>query len=105
MIVSGASMPAPSSPRADVADVALHQRPHVRVHDRRRRTLVLALLAQDLARERDRDAGQLLAEDRAEPLLVLGVEVGVQQADRDRLDAGLAQPRGDRARLAVVERR
>ena len=83
MIVSGASIPARVEPAADRADVPLHQRPHVRVHDRRRRPLVLALLAQDLARERDRDAGQLLAQDRAELLLVLR-DSGTSAAGRRR---------------------
>ena len=41
--------------------------------------------------------GQLLAQDLAEPLLVRRVQVRVQQADGDRLDVGLAQPRGERA--------
>ena len=92
-------------PAADARRRSAHQRPHVRVDDRRRGALVLALLAQDLARERDGDARQLLAQDRAEPLLVLRRPVGVEQADRDRLDAGVAQAPGDRARLVRVDRR
>ena len=89
---------------ADPVDVRRHQRPHVGVDDRRRRPLVLALLAQDLARERDRRVGQLLGEDRADALLVLGVEVGVEEADGDRVDPELAQPAGERAHLVLVER-
>ena len=88
----------------DPVDVRRHQRPHVRVHDRRRRALVLPLLAQDLARERDVRVRQLLGQDRAEALLVLGVEVGVEEADGDRLDALLAQPGGELAALVLVER-
>ena len=42
-------------------DVRRHQRPDVGVDDCRRRPLVLALLAQDLARERDVRLRQLLA--------------------------------------------
>ena len=68
------------------------------------RPLVLALLAQDLARERDRRLRQRLGQDRAGPLLVLGVEVRVEEADRDRADAELAQPGGDRPHVPFVER-
>src|SRR5204862_94777 len=89
----------PSERAAARADVPLHQWADVGIHDRGRRALVLALLAQDLARERNRGTWQLLAQDGAEALLVLGVEVRMQQADRGRLDAGLAQPPGDGARL------
>ena len=89
---------------ANRVDVALHQRPHVGVHDRGGAALVLLLLAQDLARKRDRQAGQLLAQDLPHAPLVLRVAVRVQQADGDRLDAELAQPPRDRAHLRVVER-
>ena len=89
---------------ADPVDVRRHQRAHVGVDDRRRRPLVLALLAQDLARERDRRLGKLLGEDRADALLVLRVEVGVEEADRDRVDAELPQAAGERAHLVVVQR-
>ena len=93
-----------AEPAPQLVDVARHQRPDVRVDHRRRRALVLLLLAEDLRRERHGDARQLLAEDRAEPLLVRRMEVRVQQADRDRLDARVAQLPGDRARVGVVER-
>ena len=89
---------------ADAVDVRAHQRPHVRVHDRRRRALVLPLLAQDLARTARARVRQLLGEDRAEPLLVPGVEVGVEEADGHGLDAEVAQPSGDLAALRLVER-
>ena len=48
--------------------------------------------------------GQLRAEDRAEPLLVGRVEVRVQQADGDRLDARGGEPGRERAGLVLVER-
>ena len=49
-------------------------------------------------------SGQLLGEDRADPLLVDRVGVGVQQADRDRLDALLGERPGDRPDRVLVER-
>ena len=49
---SGASIPL-----ANRSEIVRHQGPDVGVHDRGRGALVLLLLAQDLARERDRDAG------------------------------------------------
>src|SRR5262249_61446932 len=49
--------------------VALDDRPHVRVHDRRARALVLAPLLAEGVRHRDGDAGQLLGEGgRGAPL-------------------------------------
>ena len=89
-----ALQPDPVEAGADAVDVRRHQRPHVGVDHRRRRALVLALLAQDLARERDRRLGELLREDLADALLVLGVEVGVEEADGDRVDAELPQAGG-----------
>ena len=49
--------------------------------------------------------GQLLGEDLAHPPLVLGVHVGVEEADGDRLDALAPQDRGGLAHGAVLERR
>ena len=81
-----------------------HQRPHVGVDDRRRGALVLLLLAQDLARERDRNTRQLRAKDLADPALVTGFDVGVEQAHGDRLRAREAQRLRDRTQLVLVER-
>ena len=96
--------PDPVEAGPNPVDVRGHQRPHVGVDDRGRGALVLALLAQDLARERDVRLRQLLGQDRAEALLVLGVEVGVQEADRHRLDARRTQAGGERAALLLVDR-
>ena len=49
-------------------------------------------------------AGSSSAQDRADPPLVLRVEVGVQEAHRDGVDAELAQAGGERAHLGLVER-
>ena len=103
MIVSGRRDSRVVEPAPDVADVAAHQRADVGVDHGRRRALVLPLLAQDLARERHGDSGELLAQDGADLLLVRGGAVGVQEADGDRLDPGLAQLRCQRAHLAGVD--
>jgi hypothetical protein len=91
-------------PLLQVGDVAGHQRPDVGVDDGRRRPLVLLLLAQDLARERHRHGGQLRAQDRADAPLVLGMKVRVEQAHGDRLHLCVAESRGERDDLVVVER-
>ena len=88
----------------DAVDVRGHQRPDVGVDDGGRGALVLALLAQNLARERDVRLRELFGQDRAEALLVLGVEVGVEEADRHRLDALRAQAAREQACLGLVER-
>ena len=46
----------------------------------------------------------LLEHDLLDALLVLGVEVGVQQAHGDGLDAGVAQLAHALAHLVLVER-
>ena len=99
MIWSGPSSPIPSRPVRIRSMYDGHQRPHVGVDDGGRGALVLALLAQDLARERDVHLGQLLGEDRAEAPLVLGVEVGVQEADGDGVTP-VARRRAASARLS-----
>ena len=80
-------------PALDPLQVALDDGADHGVDHRRRRPQVLAELRRDLRRERDRDPGQLLREDRADPLLVLRVDVGVEEADGHRLDAFPPQDR------------
>ena len=58
-------------PALDPLQVALDDRADDRVDHGRRRAQVLTELGRDLRGERDRDSGQLLGEDRADPLLVL----------------------------------
>jgi hypothetical protein len=48
--------------------------------------------------------GVLLGEHRAHPLLVVGVGVGVEEADAERVDAPLTEPAGHRAGAGLVER-
>ena len=73
-------------PRLQLAEVAVDRGLHVGVEHGGARALVLAPLARDLGRGGHGDAGQPLAQRCAERLLVLGMGVGVQQADRDGLD-------------------
>ena len=78
---------------------ALEQPPQVTGQQRRQRrvdlgrgrALVLTKGADDLVRQRHVDAGQRVGDRVADPALVLGVAVGVQQRHRDRLGLGLAQ--------------
>ena len=55
-------------------------------------------------RHRHHRVGVLLGEDRAHPLLVRRVGVGVQEADAEGVDALVAEPAGDRAGAVLVER-
>ena len=66
------------------------------VGERGRGALVLLPLRQDLVGDRERQARQLLGQDRLHRLLVGRVEVGEQQADGDRRDLRLG--RGSRPR-------
>ncbi len=50
------------------------------------------------------DTGKLLAEVLGQPALVARVEVGEEQADRDRLGAALAQQLGQPLGLSLGER-
>ena len=71
--------------------VAADLRPDIGVHHRRRHPLELAVLAQDLVRQRQVGIGQRRPHDLAGDLLVLGIDVGVEEAHRDRFHALGAQ--------------
>ncbi len=90
-------------PALDVRDVAAQPRLDRRVDQGRHGTLVLAVLAQHLAADADDRVGVLLGQDRAHPLLVVGVGVGVEEADADRADALVPEPAGRGARALLVE--
>ena len=90
--------------RAEVVEIAGDGGLHVAVEDRRARALVLAPLAGDLRGDRDVRAGQEVEEAIARGALVLGVGVGVQEADGDRLDALRAAGVGDGVELGELER-
>jgi len=85
-------------------DVADHRRLDVGVDDDGVGPLVLPVLRVDVARQRDRHLGRDLRHELRQPLLVRGVRVGVQQRDRDRRHAGVAQLRDRGPRGVLVER-
>ena len=89
----------------EARDVARDLRPDVRVQADGREALELAVERQHLVRDGEVRVGELLEHDLLDPPLVLGVEVRVEQADRDRLDAGVAQASHLLAHLVLVERR
>ncbi len=79
--------PALPEPPLEPLDVAADQRLHVGVERGRHRALVLAEDGEDLAGQRHRRAGVLRAQELARAALVGRVRVGVEEADRDRVDA------------------
>ena len=89
--------------RTEVVEIAGDGGLHVAVEHRRARALVLAPLAGDLGGDRDVRVGQELEEAIARGALVLGVGVGVQEADGDRLDALCAAGLGDGVELGELE--
>jgi len=90
--------------RLDGANVIGHARLHERIHDRRHRTLVLAVLGQDLGGYRHVCPGMLALEDGAHALLVLGIRVGVDEAHPDGVDAVIPEPAGHFSGGQLVER-
>ena len=89
-ITSGRGSPRLGRGLAEPAQVAAEQGGEVGVDRGGRAALVLAEAGQDLVRGGDVDAGQLAPQVLGDAPLVGGVEVGEEQADRDRLGAGLA---------------
>ena len=83
---SGQVIPRPARPSRMRAEVAGHQRQDVGVGDGGRGALVFADFAADLGGEGDRQVGQRGGDDVAGAFLVRGVDVGVEEADRQRLD-------------------
>ena len=73
--------------RLQALHIAADLRPDIGVHHRGRHPLELAVLAQDVVRQRQIDARHRLLDHRAGDALVLGIGVGVQEAHRHRLDA------------------
>ena len=83
--------------------VVLDRRSDVGVDDGGGGALVLELLGQDVHRERDEGTGKHLMEDLAGALLVGGVGIRVQIADRDRFDARGPDPLRRGAHVRFVE--
>ena len=88
---------------AEIAEIPAHARRHVGVERGGREALILPELGQHLGRGRNRRLGKPLGDNRRASLLVLGIGVGVQEADRHRVDALFRQPARDRIHLGLVE--
>ena len=94
----------PASALGEPVEVAAGRGPDERVHRRGREALELAELREDVGARGDERVRDLLGDDLRGAPLVLRVEVGEEEADRDRLDAGLLQRAGRGAHLVLVER-
>ena len=92
-------------PRFEIGQIAPHHRFDVSVHDRGRDALIFLDLRQHVAGPRDADAGHLARKllDRGE--FVDGVEVGMQEADRDRGRTGVFDGGDGVAERSRVQRR
>ena len=77
------------------AEITLDNRPDIGIEKRRGASLVLAHHPRHTAGKGDIDAGQLVAQNLADPLLVIRVHVRKQKRHRNRLDTALAQYLGD----------
>ena len=88
----------------EVAEVAPHARPDVRVHHRDEGPFVLAELGEDVRGDGDGQLGRPLAHELREPPLVHGVRVGMKEGNRDRLDPGGDELLDYGARARLVER-
>ena len=89
----------------EVVEVLGHQRHDVDVGAGGRGPLVLADLRHDLGRAGHGHRGQKLDAEVRQRALVDRVAVGVQEADRDGLDARVLEPRDGRAGARLVQRR
>ena len=75
----------PAERRLEALEVVAHRGHHVRVDDGRRGPLVLADDRRHFRGETDRDARRFLTEDLGGAPLVRRIDVGVKEADGDRL--------------------
>ena len=86
-------------------DIAAHQRLHVGIRAGRVAALVFPQLRHHVGRNRHGDIGERGAHDRGGFAFVRRISVGVEEADRDRLDALRHQPLRHGAYVLGVERR
>ncbi len=91
-------------PRRQRAGIVAHDRADIGVHHRGRHALELAILAQDLVREREIGIRQRGADHLASDALVLGIDVGVQEAHRHRLDVVLGEHAAGVRDAGAIER-
>ena len=95
---------APGQLALELRHVTRHQRPCVGVDRRGGCAVVLADFRAHAGRQRHADAGQVLAQQRADALLVPGVAVAVQQAHRDRPDPARLDGVGNLLHALLVQR-
>ena len=88
---------------AQVGDIPLHARAHIRVRHGGDRTLVFLHLRHDFRRQRHRNAGQHVRSDSADALLVSVVREGVDERDGERLDTLGAERQEIRAEFVFVQ--
>jgi hypothetical protein len=89
----------------EIREIAVHQRLHIGIGAGRHRTRILAQLRHHVGGERDEQVGKFLGDQRAHRLLVRRIGIGMQEADRDRLDPVIDQPAHRGAHLVRVEPR
>ena len=86
-------------------DVLADLRPDIGVGRRRRGALELVPFARQLGAGGDEDIGQQAAQLGGRRLLVVGREVGIEEADRDRLDLRVCSASASAASSSHGERR
>ena len=91
-------------PALEAAHIVAHLGADEGVHRRRGEALELAELRRDAGRRGDEGLGPFLQHDRACALLMRRVEVGEEEADRDRLHPLLAQRTRGLAHALLVQR-
>jgi hypothetical protein len=85
------------------AQVRVHDRREIRVDRRRAHPLVLADLGQQFVRRRHQNPGQRLAGQGGQCDLVRGIDVGVDQADGQRVEALVGQAGQHSLGLGLVQ--
>jgi hypothetical protein len=93
----------PLQRRLQRVDVARDLRAHIGVHAGGQRALVLAEPGQHRARRRDREAGVQRLHQVGDLLLVATVDVAVDEADRQRLHAGVHEVADHALDLVAVD--
>ena len=90
--------------RIRLVEIALHARTDIGIGRDRRGALELAVFLRQLVRGGDEDLRQAAHEEIARTDLVVRIAVGMQEQDRDRLDAFALQPLRDHLKLVVFQR-
>ena len=88
----------------EAGDVARDPWPDVGVETGRREALELAVQRKDLVRDREVGLRKFLGHDLANASLMTRVEVGMEKADGDGLDARVTQLTNSNAHLVLVKR-